>query len=143
MGLRTVLAAILIANTHFSVCVGGLLNVSAAIAASVPVAVVEDVPMTPAHINYLSCTYDTEQKDDNPEVGSTTRGCADGSSCLKQAKATPIVGTLAVVAPSEVSLVSSIEENYFWNAGLIQVLARAGPLYEHASYYSHALIKLE
>ena len=146
MTLRAFIAALLIVNTHVSLCAGKLLSVSAVFAAELPsVENSELIVMSKAFTDGFACTHEIDGMNQSAESEDTpeAKGCSDSDACVQHAASIEPLLQIVLGEFEEVDSSFRLGSNHEFVPEPSFVLARAGPLFEQASTLSHSHIKLE
>lgn len=144
--LRRLIAVILCAGLNFSLCTGGLLSISSALAIDVSRTYLDQgATMTPAVADTSLCAFMTpvaaEEKEDRSEPAESN-GCAQGEACLLSAafnskERAPLLLAAAITLPEPLQPAACPERSE------PPSLARDGPRHEEARLLASVLLKRE
>lgn len=139
--VRQLLIASIIVGMHVSLCTGGVASLLTATIDTLVSPMQQDGPMSYGAIGYLRCE---EAKHTNVSHTQASSGCGSTEKCLSDSSGTTRKTPLVLHYVEEIQPVA-IEDaaQIDTTIAVSMVLARAGPLYEHATMLSHSLIKRE
>jgi hypothetical protein len=138
MSFQRSLALLLVLNAHFSLCAGGLLNVSAAFAASVTAPVTLEGPMSVDQPqSMILCMSDGEESTEEKEEPSVPGCSGDGNSCIRESARDTISRLILVIAQGlagEIAIVQPIEIPEISDDPTLE-RSRSGPLAWNTGYF--------
>lgn len=137
------LAALGIISLQFSVCTGGFLSVTSAMAAGIP-GEAEELNMSVMDADFILCQMFSPIQE--VAEGTEPSGCTQGESCLQHSQVNSkeratilFASTDQEIQPTNSALVASLA-NF---VSEIAFRSRSGPLHENSSLLAHAVIKRE